>query len=169
MEKNGNPHPQEGIGLIAAERERLKNLMADEGCSYVFRGDAVARSRDAIGCAAELMHKFGHEPAALSGHGSLVRDLITAAALLAEEIDRHRLNFKKACNEFAVSRLGFEIFDERDDYDLENLEWIGVDPEAFVREHFAEDFWRVEYEADQQADERGAAEGEEEKDNGDRK
>ena len=173
-----NNHSQNGVGLIAAERDRQISKLgydADHDDAHE-NGDIL----DASVCYAEAVQAgvgqdsyaptdvpvhwpWSHDEWKPSEHP--VRNLVKAGALLAAEIDRYHREFREKCNEVAERLIGFEVFDDMDAYDLDKLDWIGVDPESFIREHFAEDIQREEYEADlrRQSDEYDAA-GEEDDD-----
>lgn len=158
-----------GCGLIAEERVRQQQTLGyePEGDDHYTREELREAAMSHLAICDDgndddyvLRHCWPWDVTFWKrGDDNKVRHLVKAGALVAAEIDRHHRSFQNACNEFASKELGFEIFDERDDYDLARLDWIGEDPEAFVRKHFEEDFCRLDYERDQarQSEEGGGA------------
>lgn len=138
---------QSGINMVAAERVAHEEKygwtpehddkydgqeLRDAGIAYAIVVDDHADYPPSC---------WPFDPKKFKGDDGDVRNLVKAAALLVAEIDRYRRVFEAECNAFSQEALGFTVFDkEMDAYDLRDKPWVGLDPESFVREHFAEDF-----------------------------
>ncbi len=134
---------QNGCGLIAAERDRqIRELNHTSERDDLYAGEELrdAAIAYAIVCddrADNPPSCWPFDPVSFAYSASKARNLVKSGALIAAELDRYHREFQRACNALTLERYGFECFDERDDYDLAKLPWVGVDPEAFVDQSFS--------------------------------